>query len=267
MIPFHGHTPHNEFGGISPFFVAMFSQAIGKMQLRKTAMFALASFSLATGCLSKEPADRYFALQPLGKVDSELLELMRQFVEVAYARPCQVMKPMDLPDSAFDARRKQYNASKLLSALRGHFLLKGLFRPGIIKVVGITEKDIYTRQMNFIFGLATRGGKYCVISTCRFHQSFWGKPENEKLLRGRTLKVLYHELGHNFGMPHCDRIQCAMCYHNSLPELDASHVWFCSGCTEKLEKLVGGFSENREETLAKFLTDLGLTADARRHEK
>jgi archaemetzincin len=237
------------------------------MRLFCITMIPLMLLSLATGHSSEPPRERFFVLQPFGQVDERLLETLRRFVEAAYGQPCKVMKAMDLPPSAFDPRRKQYNASELLSALRSHFFLKRLFKPGIVKAVGVTEKDIYTRQMNFIFGLATRGGKYCVISTCRFHQSFRGKPVNEKLLRRRTLKVLYHELGHNFGMPHCDRIQCAMCYHNSLPELDESYVWFCPDCTKKLEKLVGGFSKNREVKLAKLLTDLGLTADARRHKK
>lgn len=230
-------------------------------------MLALAFVSLATQPSSKEPPERYFALQPLGKVDDDLKEMMRRFVEVAYGRTCKVMSPVSLPSSAYDARRKQYRASELLDVLRNRFLLTRLFHPGNIKVVGMTEKDIYTRQMNFIFGLASLRGRFCVVSTCRFHQSFRRKPEDKELLYGRALKVLYHELGHTFGMRHCDKIQCAMCYHNSLTELDDGYVWFCPECTHKLEKRVGALPEDREARLAEFLKSIGLVEDAKRYTK
>lgn len=235
------------------------SKAIGKAQLRNAAMVALVSAFSLSCCSSADAGDRFFALQPLGKVDDKLLALMRRFVEAAYVAPCKVMAPLELPGAAYNAARKQYRASELLS-----FLKKRSPR-GAIKVAGITEKDIYTRQMNFIFGLADLGGKSCVLSAARLHQSFWGKPENDLLLYRRALKIIYHELGHTFGMKHCDKIQCAMCYHNSLPELDVSYVWFCPTCTQKLKKLAGPFPKDRDAKMAELLTEIGLVKDVKLH--
>lgn len=227
------------------------------MHLRNVVMFCLVCAFLPSGCTGDNPQRGYFALQPLGRVDGRLLALMRRFVEIAYDGSCKVMEPLELPFSAYDARRRQYRASELLS------FLQDCAPTGALKIVGVTEKDIYTRQMNFIFGLADVRGRCCVVSTCRLRESFWGEPEKEDVLRRRTLKILYHELGHTFGMQHCGKIQCAMCYHNSVPELDASYVWFCKSCTRELEKRVGRFPEDREKKLAKLLTEIGLDRDAK----
>lgn len=232
-------------------------QVMAKTLLRNIAMFAIISGSSLSGCARENSQPGHFVLQPLGNVDEKLLALMRRFAEAAYNRPCKVAKPQELPSSAYDTRRKQYRAGELLS------LLKDLAPTGAAKVVGITEKDIFTRQMNFIFGLADVRGKPCVVSTCRLHQSFWGEPENDVLLYRRALKILYHELGHTFGMDHCDKIRCAMCYHNSLPELDVSYICFCPSCTRKLEKLVGRFPDDRDAKLAALLTEVGLPEDAK----
>jgi archaemetzincin len=227
------------------------------MYFRNVAMLAAALAVCVSCCAKENEHGTYIALQPLGKVDDKLLRLVCRFVEIAYASPCKVMKPLDLPSSAYNDRRKQYRASELLEYLKANV------PKGARRVVGITEKDIYTRQMNFIFGLADSPGKCCVGSTCRLDESFWGHRENNLLLCRRALMIVYHELGHTFGMKHCTKMQCAMCYHNSLPELDAGYVWFCEDCRRKLEKEVGSFPKDREAKLAELLLDAGLVRDAK----
>jgi len=239
----------------------MLSQAIAKRLLRNVAMFAFASPFCLTGCAGGDPPRGFLALQPLGKVDDKLLALMSRFVETAYASSCKVIKPLDLPSTAYDPTRKQYRADKLLSFLRDNS------PAGALKVIGLTEEDIYTSRMNFIFGLADLRGQFCVVSTCRLHESFWRKPEKQSLLYRRALKVLYHELGHTFGIPHCNKLSCAMCYHNSVPELDASYVWFCPECTRQLQKRLGTFPKDREAKLAALLTELDFVTDAQLYTK
>lgn len=235
----------------------MLLKSIGRNRLRNVAMVALVSAHCVSGCSSGGARASYFALQPFGEIDEKLLTHMCRFVEAAYATSCKVLKPLDLPSGAFDRARRQYRASELLSFLKGRFPREAL------KVVAVTGKDIYTRQTNFVFGLADLSGKVCVLSTCRLRQSFWGKPQDDSLLYARTLKVLYHELAHTFGMRHCDKIQCAMCYHNSLPELDASFVRFCPTCARELERRAGPFPPDRDAKIAKLLAEIGLPKDAK----
>jgi archaemetzincin len=242
-----------------PIKTAMLSKLTAKGHLRNVAMVALVCAFSLRGCPGENARAPSFVLQPLGDADERLLALMRRFVEAAYGAPCNVAPPLALPSGAYDRIRNQYQADRLLSFLQDNAPRRAR------KVVAVTEKDIYTRNMNFIFGLANYHGTFCVVSVARLRESFWGKPENQKLLYRRAFKVLYHELGHTFGMSHCDKIQCAMCYHNSLPELDASYVWFCPACTRKLEKLAGPFPEDRNEKLPDLLTEIGLTEDAKRY--
>lgn len=77
--------------------------------------------------------------------------------------------------------------------------------------------------------------------------------------------IVYHELGHTFRIKHCNKIECAMCYHNSLYELDAGDVWFCPDCGRKLEKAVGRLPDDRELRIAEFLSESGLKKDAQLH--
>jgi len=235
------------------------SLPVRKMRLLNLVMIVAVFPFCLTGCTKEESTEGFFALCPLGKVDGNLLDQMRRFVEIAYGSPCKVMPLLPLPSRTYNAVRKQYRASELLDYLEENA------PKGARKLVGVTEKDIYTREMNFIFGLANSPGKCCVVSTARLHESFWGNRENELLLRRRAFMIVYHELGHTFRIKHCNKIECAMCYHNSLYELDAGNAWFCPDCGRKLEKALGRLPDDRELRIAEFLSESGLKKDAQLH--
>jgi predicted Zn-dependent protease len=145
------------------------SSPVRKMRLLNLVMIAAVFPFCLTGCTKEESTEGFFALCPLGKVDGNLLDRMCRFVEIAYGCPCKVMPPLPLPSRTYNAVRKQYRASELLDYLEENV------PKGARKLVGVTEKDIYTREMNFIFGLANSPGKCCVVSTARLHESFLGK--------------------------------------------------------------------------------------------
>jgi len=95
---------------------------------------------------------------------------------------------------------RQYLADAILKA--GSEMRRG--RDHIVIV--LTSADIYTKGMNYIFGLATLGS--ALISSARidpsfwrnfveiFHHSYMGRPFFEK----QYVKVLIHELGHKITM-------------------------------------------------------------------
>ncbi len=57
-----------------------------------------------------------------------------------------------------------------------------------------------------IMGFGYLPGNACVISNYRL-----GKyPQTQIQLNEKLLKVALHELGHNFGLPHCPDEQCIM---------------------------------------------------------
>jgi archaemetzincin len=52
----------------------------------------------------------------------------------------------------------------------------------------------------------------------------------------RTIKEAVHELGHTFGLEHCENARCVMHFSNSLADTDWKQAKFCSQCRPKLIK-------------------------------
>jgi len=96
--------------------------------------------------------------------------------------------------------------------------------------VGVVDLDLYAPQLNFVFGQAAIGGRETLVALPRLRQCFYGMPEDLELFRQRTLKEAIHELGHTFGLGHCPKRNCVMCFSNSLPDTDAKGASFCPGC-------------------------------------
>lgn len=66
------------------------------------------------------------------------------------------------------------------------------------------------------------------------HQSFYGLPEDPALFRQRTLKEAVHELGHTWGLEHCDSPQCVIHFSNTLAGIDAKAATLCDRCARQL---------------------------------
>ena len=98
-------------------------------------------------------------------------------------------------------------------------------------ILGVTEVDLYTPDLNFVFGQAQRPGKAAVISLNRLHTS------DLSLFRNRMVKEAVHELGHTLGLRHCPDIYCVMHFSNSLMDTDIKDSEFCLSCEKKLKNL------------------------------
>ncbi|TFF91428.1 archemetzincin [Candidatus Thorarchaeota archaeon] len=133
---------------------------------------------------------------------------------------------LSLPDSAFNSARGQYDAHEILSILASKI-------PRDVHALGVVPEDLFVPRLNFVFGIAQRGGN-AVIATVRLKPEFYGGASNQELFVERAVKEAVHELGHVFGLSHCDN-DCVMRFSNSLPETDAKPSTFCEACKSKLE--------------------------------
>jgi len=176
----------------------------------------------------RREASKNIYLQPIGYVDPELLQWLQE--ELARRLDWELRQAPDLPipKLLYDERRNQYFAPPLL------YHIKQNLNQDVYRILGIVDRDIYTRGLNFIFGLAEPNGKACIISLTRLRESFYGKKENNDLFRQRVLKEALHELGHTFGLTHCDNPNCVMHFSNSLQDTDRKQAIFCE--KHKLEK-------------------------------
>lgn len=90
-------------------------------------------------------------------------------------------------------------------------------------VLALTAADLRGRGREFVFGEATMGGGWAVVSVARFGGS--GPKLNDRLL-----KEALHELGHVAGVPHCDQVGCVMLPSAGIADVDAKSTAFCDSC-------------------------------------
>jgi archaemetzincin len=131
----------------------------------------------------------------------------------------RVDAPVALPDAAYAPQRGQYRAELLLALVSGH---------GARHVLGLTQRDLYARDLNFVFGIASGDGA-CVVSTARLVIG-----ADDALFRARLLKEAVHELGHTVGLQHCTDPRCVMFFSNSLGDTDRKGEAYCERCIARL---------------------------------
>jgi archaemetzincin len=159
-------------------------------------------------------------LQPLGSVDENVLEFLIQ--RLSSIRDVMISPPLDVPKLAYNPARRQFDASRLLSAL-----------PDTQDIVlGITEEDAYVEGLNYIFGLAS--GNKALISLKRLRPEFYGLKEDGEQFKLRALKEAMHELGHVLGLGHCPDRRCVMHFSNSISDTDYKDWRYCRQCLAKL---------------------------------
>jgi archaemetzincin len=124
-------------------------------------------------------------------------------------------------------RSGQYHATRILADLEEH--AENLEED---RLLGVTDMDLYVPGMNFVFGEARLPGRAAIISTCRLKgATSCGEAE---LLPVRVVKEGVHELGHTFGLTHCENPSCVMYFSNSLTDTDRKGEDYCEGCSRKL---------------------------------
>lgn len=127
-------------------------------------------------------------------------------------------------DSLYSLERRQYYSTGFIEqSVKQTSPFNG-------KVVLITELDIYVPVLTFLFGEAQLKGKHSIVSVFRLHEEFYSGITNNELLYERTIKEIYHELGHNFGLIHCQDWDCVMHSSNSIEEVDLKGDTYCKNC-------------------------------------
>ena len=88
----------------------------------------------------------------------------------------------------------------------------------------------YSDKLNFVFGEALLDGSIYAIYLPRIRQEFYGLKPDKSLFYQRIVKEAVHELGHAFGLNHCENIKCVMHFSNSLYDTDIKTNHLCNVC-------------------------------------
>ena len=168
-------------------------------------------------------------LIPIGDVEEEIILKLSWGLREKFEAVFEVGEPLPLLEDAYRPRRRLYFATPILEELKQNI------PEDAEKVLGILDVDIFVPVLSFIFGQADLGGKVALISLTRLREEFYGNRKNKKLFLERALTEAVHELGHTFGLKHCDNPKCVMHFSNSLSDTDIKGADFCEQCREKLE--------------------------------
>jgi archaemetzincin len=189
--------------------------------------FGIFVLILAMMCFRADGGERIL-LVPLGdNVSDEVMGFLKHHLTAIFNAEVIIGKQIPIPENAFNPVRKQYNSSKILHNYR---------KPeGYDKALLITDVDLYTQGLNFVFGEADIRKGVAIISLTRLHPSFYGLPENKDLFRLRALKEAVHEIAHLYGLRHCPDPKCVMHFSNSILDSDRKSYKFCPVCKKKLE--------------------------------
>jgi archaemetzincin len=136
------------------------------------------------------------------------------------------------PAHLYDKRRKQWISDKILE-----WLLQNNNPDRYTKILAICDFDAYSGELNFVLGEAHFGGRVAAIYIPRLRQELYiTKSDPNRLFKQRVVKEAVHELGHAFGLTHCEKSRCVMHFSNSLRDTDFKDYRFCERCNVILKR-------------------------------
>ena len=172
---------------------------------------------------------RYIYVGGTPETDGQALTAIRGRVENDFG---VAVREMELPgvEFAFDAARGQYGSIPVLE------MLNRLCPDDALKLLAVTERDLFIPVLTFVFGQAQLGGRTGVVSLARLRQEFYGLARNDAVLLERAHKEVLHETGHLFGLVHCADRRCAMSLATGVRQIDGKDAAFCAPCSARLRR-------------------------------
>jgi len=164
---------------------------------------------------------------PLAAVPAGMLGDLRAGLEQVFGGRVEILPVESPPAQAFNVSRQQYSSTEILAALARR-------APPETRLLAVIPSDLYVPVLTFVFGEAQLEGVCAVVSTWRLRQDFYGLPADAALLGARLLKEAVHELGHTFGLLHCDDYQCVMASSHAVEWVDLKGSAFCADCRARL---------------------------------
>lgn len=163
---------------------------------------------------------------PIGIVDRGLLDSVVKGLMHEFNVPCSVAAASVDPAHTFHPERGQYHSTELLDRLSALQLS--------VRLLGVASVDLYIPILTFVFGEAHVDGDCAVISYHRLKQDFYGLPADEAMTATRLVKEAIHEIGHTYGLGHCDDYECVMAASHAVEWLDLKGQSMCDACRSQI---------------------------------
>jgi archaemetzincin len=167
-------------------------------------------------------------ISPVGDLGlgTELLERLEREIQEIFGYDTHILPLIDEKDLWPDPARHQVHSTPILETL-------SLLSPrNAVKVLAITNLDLFIPILTHVYGEAQLGGRACILSTYRFTDGLFPGTE---AFSCRIVKEAVHELGHTFGLRHCRDPACVMHYCRNLREVDRKSSRPCRYCAVLLQ--------------------------------
>ena len=175
------------------------------------------------------PKQICIGVAPFGEVHAAALQGVAAHIRTHLHLEVHILPLFQNPTYAYDQKRGQYNAARILKAFQSM-----PFDHDLDKVIGIMNVDLFIPIFTHVLGEANEGGRFALASLYRLGKAADGIAASMDQIIERLVKVAVHELGHLFNMGHCLNKHCLMHYSGNLADLDATSLSFCDYCSEGL---------------------------------
>ena len=167
-------------------------------------------------------------ISPIENIDVCNYQLLGEEIHRTYGYQTEIKSLLQNVNFAYDLTRDQYHSTAILEKLASTSPSQA------IKVIAITNVDLFIPILTHVYGEAQLAGKACIVSTFRLRE---GLPVAtiEKGFEIRIVKEVLHELGHTFNLRHCKDKACIMHYCRSIKDVDRKSNQFCRYCKVLLE--------------------------------
>lgn len=164
------------------------------------------------------------ALAAAGAVDAEAVGFADACLASTLGVDTLRIGPFPDPWYAYDTARGQYSSTLILrDALER--------RPAkATKLLVLTERDLFIPMLSYVYGQAQLNGAVALMSLARLRQEFYGLPPNRALFLWRVRKEALHEIGHTYGLTHCNEAMCTLRLSTNIQQLDVKGGDFCASC-------------------------------------
>lgn len=165
-------------------------------------------------------------VRTMGSVQGYVCDGLTSKLDDVLQRRVKLVHDTGYPLPAFEPKRNQYYARKIIETLVYDL------PEDCEKMICVTDVDLCTPILTFVYGEAQLDGMVAVVSTNRLKQEFYSMPRNDELLLQRLVKECLHELGHCYGLVHCSNKNCVMYFSGNILNIDNKQNHYCVKCQD-----------------------------------
>lgn len=174
-----------------------------------------------------------FSILPMGPIPEIMIKSVAAHIQGYLNIDTDILAPSPVPACAFDQKRLQYNAARIIETIEQKALRQKK------RILGIVDVDLFIPVFTHVLGEARQGGEAAVISICRLLETRDEKMSPSSSILERTAKIALHEASHLFNLSHCMDENCLMHFSGGLEDIDNLSFYFCRYCSAYLKEAIG----------------------------